>query len=191
MSRSRSNTARRRTREGQRADAAGAIGARMVGILGEGPLGPFSAVREAASAGPERGRSQLGIHILQRVLDVGEFLIEFAQAGLQIGHVIREALHLRAHGVQARAGSGREILRVFLHGGHGDVEFVDRIQRLLDQRSLHGGVLRDCRLHSLLALNQLGDAGLQFNNFARDGTSRRGAKQCAAQGSREHGCTEK
>ena len=108
-----------------------------------------------------RGRGQFRIHVLQRVLDVGELLIELAHARLQVGDVVREALHLRAHGVQARAGSGGEVLRGLLDGGHGGVELIHGVQRLLDERALHGGILRDLRLHVLLALNQLGHAGLQ------------------------------
>ena len=56
--------------------------------------------------------------------------------------------------------------------------------------SLHGGVLRDRRLQSLLALNQLIHAGLQLDNFARYGAGRRGAEQqSAAKRSCERGCT--
>ncbi len=69
---------------------------------------------------PAAGDGQLGIHILQRVLDVGEFLVELAQASLQVRDVVGEALHLRAHGVQARAGSRGEILRILLNGGHAE-----------------------------------------------------------------------
>ena len=141
--------------------------------------------------GAGRGRGQLGIDVLQRVLDVGEFLIELAEARLQIGDVIGEALDLRAHGVQARAGSGGKILRIFLDRGHADVQLADGVERLLDQRLLHGGILRDGGLHGLLALNQLADAGLQFDDFARHGAGGRRSEQGAAQGSREHGCTEK
>ena len=128
---------------------------------------------------------------MQRVLDVRELLIELAQARLQVGDVVREALHLRAHGVQARAGSGGKVLRILLDGGHGGIELVDGVQRLLDQRSLHGGILRDLRLHGLLALNQLGHAGLEFNDLARHGACRRGSKQGAAKCSGEHRGAEK
>ena len=100
-------------------------------------------------------------------------------------------MHLRAHGVEARAGCRREILRILLNGGHAHAELIDGVQRLLDQGPLDGVVLRDRRLHGLLALNQLVHAGLEFNNFARHGPGRRGSKQGAAQGSREHGGTKK
>ncbi len=71
------------------------------------------------------------------------------------------------------------------------VELIDGVQRLLDQCPLHGVVLRDRRLHGLLALNQLGHAGLQFNNFTRHGSGRRGSQQSTAQCSREHGGAKK
>jgi len=110
---------------------------------------------------------------------------------LQVRDVVGEALDLSAHGVQARAGGGGKILSVLLDGGHAGAELVDGVERLLDQGSLHGGILRDGRLHGLLALDQLGHSCLQFNDFARDGAGRRGSQQRAAQCSREHGGTEK
>ncbi len=161
--------------------------------MGIVPLGAIQCAQAAGGADPGDGRrrGQFRIHILQRVLDVRELLIELAQPRLQVGDVVREALDLRAHRVQARAGSRGEVLRGLLDGGHGSIELVHGVQRLLDERALHGGILRDLGLHVLLALNQLGHAGLQFNDFARHGACRRGPEQGAAKSSREHGGAEK
>jgi hypothetical protein len=46
-------------------------------------------------------------------------------------------------------------------------------------------------LHGLLALNQLADSSLQFDDFARNGAGGSRSEQGAAQGPGEHGCTEK
>ncbi len=123
-------------------------------------------------------------------MDVGELLVEFAHARLHVGYVVRKTLHLRAHGVEARAGRSREILRGLLNGGHGGIEFIDGVQRLLNERALHRGVLGHLRLQVVLALNQLGDAVLQVDDLSRNGISRSGAEQSTAQRSREHRRTE-
>ncbi len=86
---------------------------------------PSRSCRDTYSRG---GRCQLGIHVLQSVLDVREFLVELAQTRLQIGDVVREPLHLRAHGVKTRPGSRREVLRILLDRGHAHAELVDRVQ---------------------------------------------------------------
>ena len=124
-------------------------------------------------------------------MNVGKFLVKLAEARLQVGHVVGKSLNLSAHGVQARSGSGGEILSILLHRSHGGVELVDGIERLLDQGALHGGVLRDFRLHGLLALNQLIDARLKFDDLAGNSAGGRGAKQRAAHGSGEHGRSKK
>src|SRR5256886_12653470 len=49
--------------------------------------------------------------------------------------IVREALDLRGHSVEARAGIGLNVLDGLLEATHGGVEFADGVAGLLDRKS--------------------------------------------------------
>jgi hypothetical protein len=89
---------------------------------------------------------------LDGALQIDELLIEFAEARFNLFQIIRKALDLCGHGVQASAGVGLHVLNGFLDGAHGGVELADIVAGLFDEGFEDSVVLRDLRGHVLLTL---------------------------------------
>jgi len=85
-------------------------------------------------------------------LQIDELLIQLANARFDFLEIVREALDLGGHRVQARAGIGLNVLDGFLQAAHGGVELVDGVRRLFDESFLYGVVLGHLGLHVFLTL---------------------------------------
>ncbi len=130
-------------------------------------------------------RGDFGVEALDGILKIDELLIELAEARLDFLEVVREALDLRGHGVQARAGIGLNILDGFLERAHGGAELADVVVGLLDEGLHDGMILGHLGGEILLALEQGGDVALKLDELAGDGFGGAGADQasgkCASQ----------
>src|SRR5262249_55967237 len=120
-----------------------------------------------------------------------ELLIKLAEPRLDLFEIVREALHLRGHRVQARARVGLHVLHRFLQTGHRRVQPIYCIARLLDERFLDGVVLGHLRLQIFLTLQDGSRIALEFDDLAGHGHDGFGADQAAGNSAGEHGPGEK
>jgi hypothetical protein len=104
---------------------------------------------------------------LERVLDVGELLIEFPEPDLHLFEIVRKGLDLSGHRIQARAGVGLNVLNGLLQVAHDVVQAADG-GRVLVEKSLDRGVfLVERAANVLLALKQRGNVALELDDFTR------------------------
>src|SRR5712692_5363597 len=103
--------------------------AQAVGIERIG-RGLTAAGRRSGRAGSPAGcrsasGSELAINSLERVLEVGELLINLPEPNLHLFEVVRKGLHLRGHRIQARTGVGLNVLNGLLQVSHDVVQTAD------------------------------------------------------------------
>lgn len=179
--------------------AAGEV-AKTVGVKSIGRRRGAAGAAECSTATGRNGRSSTGgsagnggrsaaseasINALDGILKINELLIEFSDAGFDFFEIVGETLKLRGHGVETGAGIGLNILDGFLEGGHGGVELVDGIGRLLDESFLDSMVLSHLGLDVFLALEEGGDVALELDDLASDSECGLRADQTAGNGAGE------
>src|SRR5437588_2064118 len=130
------------------------------------------------------------VEALHGVLKINELLIELAEARLYFFKIVREALDLRGHGIQPRAGIGLHVLHRFLQRAHGAVQLVDVVIETANNGLDGSVVLNHLRGDVFLSLEQGSDVALEVDNFAGDGFDRAGADEASANGTGENGGTK-
>jgi len=137
-----------------------------------------------------RGAGNFGVKALHGILKIDELLIELAEARLDFLEVVREALDLGGHGVEAGAGIGLNILDGLLERAHGGAELADVLAGLLDERLHDGVILSHLSGKILLSLEQGGDVALELDDLAGDGLGGAGPDQASGKCAGQNGGAE-
>ena len=114
-------------------------------------------------------------------------LIELAETRLDFFEVVREALDLRGHSVQPRAGVRLHVLDRLLQRAHCAVEFAHGVGGLFDECLLDSMILGDLVGEILLALEERGNVPLELNDLASNRQSRTWADQASRERAEKHG----